>query len=637
MHEHRDIEFGSEPGGASAVPGRHLIAAIGIDRYQGWRALSNGVSDARGALALFGRLGFEPATTPLLDGAATGKAIQELVTDDLRMLGPEDSLVLFYAGHGGTRIDRPGGHEVKTGYLIPVDATERAGTWLELDAWLRAVARLPAKHILVILDACHSGIALGPLIKWREPGTWQGEPLATLRTRRSRRIITSALDDQRALDSGPVYGHSLFTGCLIEGLTYGLGAGGRRMTTGSELGLYVQQRVRTYPHSQQTPDFGTFDFDDRGELVIPLVTKRPEAHAPQRLMLATVTPRESRSLGPRRSPRWGLCWGGAAVAVSTLGLVAYSIRLGGSVPQHGAERVGPVELPLGKVSRVQLSAEQRADAPTAICPVDMVHVPGGTFQMGSPDGIGDADEQPRHAVTLSEYCIDKTEVAVKAYAACVVAGGCAAASLTVKWAAYSPESVKLWSRYCNRGDRPDHPMNCVDWYQAAAYCEWVGKRLPTEAEWEYAARGDDGRPYPWGEAPPSGGRLNACGLECTMMAKRDFKGEWGSMYNSHDGWETTAPVGQFPADASPFGVLDMTGNIAEWTADWIGSYELVVSPNPQGPKTGISRVIRGGAWHDLDANFVRSAFRYWADASIRYDFVGFRCAQGRIGRGPQPV
>jgi hypothetical protein len=181
--------------------------------------------------------------------------------------------VLFYAGHGGTRKHRLGGEEIKTGYLIPVDASgtsDKVSTWVDLEGWLRAVSLLPAKHILVILDACHSGIALDPIIKWRDIGSWQDTPLSTLQARRSRRIITSALDDQVALDGGPVHGHSLFTGCLIEGLTDGIARGGGRVTTGSELGLYVQRRVQTYPHSRQTPDFGTFAFDDRGEMVIPL-------------------------------------------------------------------------------------------------------------------------------------------------------------------------------------------------------------------------------------------------------------------------------------------------------------------------------------------------------------------------------
>jgi hypothetical protein len=275
MSERRDIEPEPVELGTGRSFGRNVVVTIGIDRYQSWTRLTNAVADARGAAKLFGGLGFEQITAPLLDDSATGKAIQELVTDDLRTLGPDDSLVLFYAGHGSTRLHDLGSRMVKTGYLIPADASDRAATWIELDAWLRAVALLRAKHILVILDACHSGIALGPIIKWRD-STGQDALLSTLKARRSRRIITSALDDQLALDSGPVPGHSLFTGCLIEGLTYHLGQAGSRVTTGSELGLYLQRRVESYPSSRQTPDFGAFDFDDRGEMVIPLAGEQSE-------------------------------------------------------------------------------------------------------------------------------------------------------------------------------------------------------------------------------------------------------------------------------------------------------------------------------------------------------------------------
>jgi uncharacterized caspase-like protein len=275
MTERRDIEL--EPVASDTVgsSGRNLVAVIGIDRYQSWRRLTNAVADARGAAALFERLGFEQITAPLLDDSATAKAIQELVADDLRtLLRRDDSLVLFYAGHGSTRQHDLGSRVVETGYVIPADASDRAATWIELDAWLRAVARLPAKHILVILDACHSGIALGPIIKWR--GSAGQGALSKLKARRSRRIITSAHDDQMALDSGPVPGHSLFTGCLIEALTHDLGLAGGRVVTGSELGLDLQRRVESYPNSRQTPDFGAFDLDDRGEMVISLAGEQWE-------------------------------------------------------------------------------------------------------------------------------------------------------------------------------------------------------------------------------------------------------------------------------------------------------------------------------------------------------------------------
>jgi hypothetical protein len=267
-----DAEAGSEA--------RSLIAAIGIDRYEHWQPLANAVFDARGATALFKQLGFEQVAGPLFDEHATATAIRSLVTDELKTLGPEDSLVLFYAGHGGAQEHRIGQRVVKTGYLIPVDAHDKVASWIDLESWLRAVSLLPAKHILVILDACHSGIALDPVIRWRDVVTGNDHSLATLRKYRSRRIITSARDDQIALDSGPVDGHSLFTGCLIDGLRNDLRRGGKLATTGSSLGLYLQERVSSYPDARQTPDFGAFSFDEGGQMIIPLVDLSSKAAKP---------------------------------------------------------------------------------------------------------------------------------------------------------------------------------------------------------------------------------------------------------------------------------------------------------------------------------------------------------------------
>jgi hypothetical protein len=329
----RDITASGSSVPASAPLGRKRIAVIGIDRYHSWPVLHNAVCDARGALRLFEHLGFEMVGEPLLDNAATGAAIQAFVTDDLMVLDPDDSLVLFFAGHGGTRIQWLGGEEIKTGYLIPVDAAhgEKVATWIDLDDWLRKVARLPPRHILVILDACFAGIALTPVVKWRDSGTFQEAPLASLQARRSRRIITSALDDQVALDSGPVPGHSLFTGCLIEGFKHGQLGHGRGVATGTEVGLYLQQRVGSYPDSCQTPDFGTFEHDERGEMVIPLPPEPFEpdvmaARPSQTVSLAIVTlpdppdAPDCRDPGMRSRARWLLA---AAVVASILLVSSY--------------------------------------------------------------------------------------------------------------------------------------------------------------------------------------------------------------------------------------------------------------------------------------------------------------------------
>ena len=275
---------------------------------------------------------------------------------------------------------------------------------------------------------------------------------------------------------------------------------------------------------------------------------------------------------------------------------------------------------------------QRPPAPAAkraLCPADMVRVPAGKFQMGSPNGVGDENERPQHEVTLAGYCIDKLEVTVKQYAACAAAKVCPAALRTVHPPVYSDLSERS-SLICNSDERPDHPINCVDWTQAVAYCKWAGKRLPTEAVWEYAARGPDARIYPWGNDPPSVRHLNACDTECVTMWARiwGLGGSKEKMFDVSDGWEATAPVGSFPAGASPFGVLDMAGNLAEWTADWYAGYSAAATTNPRGVQVGSNRVFRGGSWISSKADESRAAFRFNREPDFRFSWLGFRCARG---------
>jgi hypothetical protein len=285
--------------------GRMYVVVIGIDRYRAWGSLHNAVRDATGALDAFQRLGFELARPPLIDDAATGDAIRHLVTDELRALGANDSLVVFFAGHGHTVTTRfADDTATKQGYLIPFDAEPRGGrigTWLSLRSWLAEITHLPPKHILVILDACHSGVALDPVIRWRGSDVRLTHAMEQLRARRSRRVITSALDDQLALDSGPLPGHSLFTGCLIQALTGGMSTGiGPPVVTGSELGLHVQRRVAAYPNSRQTPDFGALELDDRGELIVELPGLAPAEQPP--VPMPVITPPPPPDTSVTRSP-----------------------------------------------------------------------------------------------------------------------------------------------------------------------------------------------------------------------------------------------------------------------------------------------------------------------------------------------
>ncbi len=243
------------------------------------------------------------------------------------------------------------------------------------------------------------------------------------------------------------------------------------------------------------------------------------------------------------------------------------------------------------------------------------------FLMGSNDG--DEDEKPVHRVKLPTYYLDQYEVTMEDYQKCVRAGGCSALEKTVKWDQYSEEDVKKYSPFCNVNQRGKgrHPVNCVDWNQAAAFCKWMGKRLPTEEEWEYAARGTDGRKYPWGNEKPRAGLLNACGSECVAMGKAKGFDGWQSMYSGNDGWEMTAPVGSVKGDKSPFGVMDLGGNVTEWVQDWYrDSYRASDGPTK-------NRSLRGGSWYHFIPSNARAPNRNGDSPMDRSYDVGFRCAR----------
>ena len=266
-------DFGGANRILRASPGERYIATIGIDRYQSWNALNNAVRDARGAGEAFRSLGFKEITTPLLNDAATRGALLQLVHTDLHSLRDDDSLVVFFAGHGHTA-SLPGDRETQNniGYLIPVDAKtgdDRRETWILLSSWLTELGSLRARHILVILDSCHSGIAIAPMVRWC--GDRQlAMPVDQLQERRSRRVIASALENQTAAD-GNAGGHSLFTECLIDGLT---GAIATRTNsthiTGTTIWSHIQTSFQGFTGVRQVPNYGAFDHHDDGDFAIPL-------------------------------------------------------------------------------------------------------------------------------------------------------------------------------------------------------------------------------------------------------------------------------------------------------------------------------------------------------------------------------
>jgi formylglycine-generating enzyme required for sulfatase activity len=261
---------------------------------------------------------------------------------------------------------------------------------------------------------------------------------------------------------------------------------------------------------------------------------------------------------------------------------------------------------------MQVPTMEPVEVRTMVSDVDgmvMVYVPPGTFLMGSTSYDPDAfdDEFPQHEVNLDGYWIDKTEVTNTMFAIFLNEEGNQSED-GVMWFDSDDKDSRIWNsngEWEAMREYARHPVVDVSWYGAKAYCQWVGRRLPTEAEWEKAARGEDGRIYPWGN------RLSDCVLA-----------------NYHDCKGGTGDVGLHPDGVSPYGALDMVGNVWEWVVDWYSLDYFESSPldNPQGPSSGSSHVGRGGSWYS-NPIYLRAATRRSYTQRRTVDDTGFRCAR----------
>jgi formylglycine-generating enzyme required for sulfatase activity len=290
--------------------------------------------------------------------------------------------------------------------------------------------------------------------------------------------------------------------------------------------------------------------------------------------------------------------------------------------------------PTAEPPPVVASAAPTAEPPPVPAPAGMVLVRAGKFKMGSDDPDF-KPWSPAHEVTLDAFCIDLFEVAAGDYKACVDSGTCKAPPKVPDFP--RPESVPVEEHdkklnaladFCTFGEpeRARHPINCVPWDFADTYCKSQKKRLPTEAEWEFAARGPEERKFPWGNEMGDHTFMNACGTECTRWELSKGLKKSPRIYEADDGFFRTAPVGSFPKGKTPAGVYDLAGNVFEWTADWFETYKPEAVTNPTGAATGERRVARGGAFNSSFQTWVNSTFRFAQIPTASAPGVGFRCA-----------
>jgi|GEM_PF-6087830 len=529
---------------------------IGINNYRYVPKLQYAVADAKAVRSfLIESYHFHPDhVIGLYDGDATKDNILSVLGDylaDQSRVKKEDRVIIFCASHGETRKLPRGG---SMGYIIPVDGKlkEMHSTCISMNEVRDTSGLIPAKHILWIVDACYSGIAgIRPRsVSIKDPSAY----VAKLVSEPAIQIMTAGQGDETVIESAR-WQHSVFTVNLLNGLKGNADMDTDGVIPTSELYSYLKPRVTRDSSYHQTPQFFTLAGD--GEFVF-LVSAQGESARP-----FIQSGRES----------------GQGYSISPVS------------PSQAMPDLESLQRQMDK-KREKLVANARVISVQGKRGIeDMVYVPAGECYIGcnpSMDQNCNPDEMPCHKVYLDAFSIDRYEVSNEQYAQCVNAGTC--------------RKIPSYSGF----DAPDQPVVGVRWEDARTYCEYVGKRLPTEAEWEKAARGVKNFIYPWGFVYDST-RANGA---------------------NDDGYDKTAPVGSFPEGVSPFEAMDMAGNVWEWVSDWYSPDYYQKSPqrNPKGPETGSYKVQKGGAW-DGDEISLHVSTRVKNMPNKAGPSDGFRCAR----------
>lgn len=540
LAEKRGVKIeGKDPAAyIGAQYGKSWAVVIGINEYQhNIPKLRYAAADAQAIGQELEARGF--TVIRVLDQQATAQRIRDVLGDQLpAKMKPEDRLVVFYAGHGETR-SLSGGQTM--GYLLPVDAQRDRlhGTAINMAEIRNLAALLPSKHVLFLVDVCYGGIA-GQQFRSLPPQT--ESYLKQITREPGRQLITAGGPGQQVVE-GPQWGHSVFTYFLLKGLKDGLADLNQDgVIPASELYAYLDGRVPAESEGQQRPELWSLS-SDKGEFVfLTSATNAPAAPAQ-----AGARPADEVAVMKKRMEEIERKLAEQANAAQ----VPQSVEMARARPYDG-----PVKLQREVVGR---------DGAT------MVLIPKGEFLYGK-------DNQRKF---LPAFYIDKFETSRKHYAAFLEAT--------------NREEPEAW-REATLPNDDDRPVVGVTWDDADAYCRHYSKRLPTEQEWEKAARGTDGRKYPWGNEEPN-----------QSLASYAWNGQ-----RTWQGYSTLAPVESYEAGKSPYGVYNMIGNVVEWTSS--------ISD-----KNANSRVMRGSSWIDIKEDLA-IPFGVGYPIGDRLKTLGFRCA-----------
>jgi formylglycine-generating enzyme required for sulfatase activity/uncharacterized caspase-like protein len=619
---------GGQSGGAGTSLGRYHALVIGNQQYRAFPSLKTPAADATAVAELLRKdYGF---TVRMLVNATRAQMVDALA--DLRgRLTERDNLLVYYAGHG--YLDR----EADRGYWIAVDADRTSpANWLSNADITDALRAMRAKHVLIVADSCYSGTLTRDLAI-RAP---EASDLARLAQKRARNVLTSGGLEPVSDVGGS--GHSVFARAFLEALR--TSAGVTDVTT-----LFAGLRRQVLLQAEQTPQYGDVRLagHDGGDFIFArtgaTIVARPQAPKldvreetrPQVGTLALSARLDGVEvwLGDQRV---GELRAGRTLVVNNVAEGTHRLRA-----TKAGHKEWTREVIVAPNQRAEVAIDLEALGPAKVVKgedgAEMVLVPAGEFWMGSDQaevdrfvedckkaGVQEAwckewgqREVPRHRVMLDAFHIDRDEVTNALFERFVQATSHrTTAEREGKGWVWHPKDGKWqleevggagWRTPGGSGTSAasDHPVVQVSWHDADAYCRWAGKRLPTEVEWEKAARGTDGRRYPWGD---DWDQTRANGA---MTAK------------------ATRPVGSYHSGTSPYGVHDMAGNVAEWVADWFGKDYYQRSPlrNPTGPDSGTRRVLRGGSW-SFSPRVLRSANRLDGSPDGRDNNLGFRCARG---------